>query len=263
MRELADFLRPRVVKVVILKGKGAAFSEAVGSGFFVSKNGHIVTCWHCVSEYSIDAGGYLQYEYPPHIYVEWNGERHKAAIAHRTSISTPYTTDFAILKIEAGETSFLPLGTYNSVRQGDEVCFMGYPFAFPDLYFGTGHIAAMHSRQSNHNRMVRYDVMELDASVNRGNSGGPLFHVPSRTVVGIVAMRYGTISPTLEILRKYLRLWPGQGGLLETGLTELIDMGERFTNVGLGTAISVDYAKSELQAIGVPLEGSNGHSDEK
>lgn len=241
MREFADFIRARVARI-----EGAA----VGSGFLVSLRGHVLTCWHCVAEFSTDQDGHLQYEYPAPIRVTWNGRQHEASVVHRASNDFPYTTDFAILKIEAGITPCLELGAYADVRQGDEVCFMGYPFGYADVFFSKGHIAALHSRPSDQNKLVRYDVMELDASVNKGNSGGPLVHVPSRKVVGIVAMRHGNITTKLDVLRNYFRLWPGSGGILETGLIELIDLAEQFTNVGLGTAVSVEYAKTELRAIG-------------
>lgn len=254
MRVLADFLRPRVVKIVLPPAVGQQSGEAVGSGFLVSRNGHILTCWHCVARFSIDQNGFLQYEYPSNIVVRWNNTEHRATITHRPSTDRPYTTDFAILKIDVRDTPFLSLGSYSDARQGDQVCFMGYPFASSELYFGAGHIAAMHQRRSDQNRMVQYDVMELDASINKGNSGGPLLHLPTRKVIGIIAMRLGTITPTLEVLRNYLGLWPGGSGILETGITELIYMAEQFTNVGLGTAVSIDYARSELDALRVSLE---------
>lgn len=255
MRELADFLRPRVVKIVLPAAVGQQSGEAVGSGFLVSRNGHILTCWHCVARFSIDESGFLQYEYPSNIVVRWNNSEYRATIAHRSSSDRPYTTDFAVLKINTtSDTPFLSLGSYGDVRQGDQVYFMGYPFASSELYFGAGHIAAMHQRRSDQNRMVQYDVMELDASINKGNSGGPLLHLPTRKVIGIIAMRLGTITPMLEVLRNYLGLWPGRSGILETGITELIYMAEQFTNVGLGTAVSIDYARSELAALQVSLE---------
>lgn len=254
MRELAEFIRPTIVRIVLPKTSEGAEVEAVGSGFLVSAEGHILTCWHCVAEFSIDQQGFLQYEYPNKIYVLWSEKTYRANVVHRSTTDLPYTTDFAVLKIGATNTPFLELGAYPQARQGDQVCFMGYPFGYSEIYFGAGHIAALRSRASDQNRLIRYDVMELDASVNKGNSGGPLLHVPTRRVVGIVAMRHGTITPTLEVLRNYLNLWPYRGGILETGMNELIDLAERFTNVGLGTAVSVDYAKSELRAIGVLKE---------
>jgi S1-C subfamily serine protease len=251
VREFANLIRPNIVRIEIPRKQNGDVGIAVGSGFLVSNNGHVLTCWHCVTEFSTDRNGYLQYEYPEHIFVIWNDRQYNASVVHRQTTDFPYTTDFAILKIEVSNTPFLDLGAYGDIRQGDEICFMGYPFGYAEVYFGTGHIASLHSRPSDQNRLVRYDVMELDASVNRGNSGGPLWHIPSRKVVGIVALRHGTITPNLEVLRNYFKLWPGSGGILETGMVELIDLAERFTNVGLGTAVSVEYAKNELKATGV------------
>ncbi|TMI44522.1 trypsin-like serine protease, partial [Candidatus Bathyarchaeota archaeon] len=142
------------------------------------------------------------------------------------------------------------LGDYDDVEQGDEVCFMGYPRAYAEAFFGAGHVSALRSVPSHFNQMIKIDAIEIDASINKGNSGGPLVDSDTGKVVGIVTLRHGDITPALRELRDYFSSWPKKGGLLETTALELINLAERNTNIGLGTAISIRYAKDELKALG-------------
>ena len=72
-------------------------------------------------------------------------------------------------------------------------------------------------------------------------------------VVGIVTLRHGDITPTLRRLRDYLKSSGKEEGILEAATLELVELAEKNTNVGLGTAISIEYAKNELHTIGVRI----------
>ncbi len=250
MPNTASKIKPSIVRIEAQSPEG----NSIGTGFLVSREGHVITCWHVIAFYSIDKKGLLQFEYSDPIMVTWNNRKHNAKVVHRQNTDTTYTSDFAVLKIEASETPCLPMGKYEDVEQGDQVCFMGYPRAYDEVFFGAGHVSSLRSIPSHFNQMVRLDAIEVDASINRGNSGGPLVHMANGKVVGIVALRHGDITPALRRLRDYLRLWPGKGGILETATLELVDVAEKNMNVGLGTAISIEYAKNELHGLGVRIE---------
>ena len=249
-KTVASRIRAAIVRIEANNPEGAS----VGTGFLASKEGHVITCWHVIAFYSIDKNGLLQFEYADPILVTYGNQRYKANVVHRQNTDAPYTSDFAILKIDAGETESLQLGQLRDVGQGEEICFMGYPRGYDELFFGAGHVSSLRSIHSSFNQLITLDAIEIDASINIGNSGGPLVHTSSGQVVGIVTLRHGDITPALRRLRDYLRLSPGKWGIIETLTLEIVNLLEMNTNVGLGTAISIEYAKKELQSLGVKIE---------
>ena len=157
MASTASQIKPSIVRIQAQAPGG----NSIGTGFLVSKEGHVITCWHVVTFHSVDKDGLLQFEYSDRIVVTWNNRDYNAKVIHRQNTDTPYTSDFALLKIEASGTPFLQLGAYKDVEQGDEVCFMGYPRGYDEIFFGAGHVASLRSIGSHFNQMVRLDSIEI------------------------------------------------------------------------------------------------------
>ncbi|WP_143323176.1 trypsin-like peptidase domain-containing protein, partial [Candidatus Pelagibacter communis] len=139
-------------------------ASALGSGFIIDKDGTVVTNNHVIK----DADDIL---------VRVNGDKeYKAKI-----IGTDPLSDIAVLKIESDDT-FKPVKFGNSdlARIGDWVIAIGNPFGLGGTVT-TGIISAR-------NRSIglsRYeDFIQTDASINQGNSGGPLFNMDG-DVVGV------------------------------------------------------------------------------
>src|SRR2546422_6372446 len=116
MASTASQIKPSIVRIQAQAPGG----NSIGTGFLVSKEGHVITCWHVVTFHSVDKDGLLQFEYSDRIVVTWNNRDYNAKVIHRQNTDTPYTSDFALLKIEASGTPFLQLGAYKDVEQGDE-----------------------------------------------------------------------------------------------------------------------------------------------
>ena len=139
-------------------------ATALGSGFIIDKEGLVVTNNHVIQG-------------AEDIIVSVNGStEYKAKVVGKD----PYM-DLAVLKIESDE-KFIPVSFGNSdkARVGDWVIAIGNPFGFGGTV--TSGIISSRNRDIG---LTRYDdFIQTDASINQGNSGGPLFDLNGK-VIGI------------------------------------------------------------------------------
>ena len=142
----------------------------VGSGFFVDGEGHIVTSDHVVADAT-------EVTITLH-----DGTHHEARVVGRDA-----RTDLAVLKIDAGDSApWLAFGDDGDARVGDWVVAIGNPFGF-----GGTVTAGILSARGRDIRAGGYgDFLQVDAPINRGSSGGPLFDIRGR-VIGVNAAIYG------------------------------------------------------------------------
>ena len=139
-------------------------TSALGSGFIISKDGIVITNNHVIKG-------------AEDIYVRVNDdEEYQAKIIGADPLS-----DLAVLKIESTQI-FKPveLGDSDTARIGDWVLAIGNPFGL-----GGTVTAGIISARNRSIGLARYeDFIQTDASINQGNSGGPLFNMNGE-VVGI------------------------------------------------------------------------------
>ena len=150
---------------------GAAQTQrALGSGFVLDKAGHIVTNFHVVRGATA-----IQVSFS-------NNERFKAKL-----IGVDPSTDIAVLHVEvkARALKALPLGNSDGVRVGDQVIAIGNPFGL-DRSVTAGIVSAVQRRIESPNRLSISHVIQTDAALNHGNSGGPLLNAQGE-VVGVNA----------------------------------------------------------------------------
>ncbi len=144
-------------------GAAPKFTQSQGSGFFISEDGYIVTNNHVV-ENGIDVQ-----------VVTDDGRTLKAKV-----IGTDARTDLALLKVEEkGSYPFVPLAT-GAPRIGDWVVAVGNPFGLG----GTVTAGIVSARGRDIGSGPYDDFLQIDAPVNRGNSGGPTFNLAGE-VVGV------------------------------------------------------------------------------
>ena len=139
-------------------------ATSLGSGFIIDSKGFVVTNNHVV-------------EGAESITVRMNnGTRYEAEIVGRDE-----KTDLALLKVEA-ETPLpsVEWGNSDAVRVGDWAIAIGNPMGLG----GTVTMGIISARQRDINSGPYDDYFQTDASINRGNSGGPLFNVDGK-VIGI------------------------------------------------------------------------------
>ena len=138
-------------------------ASSLGSGFIISEDGTVVTNNHVIAN-------------AEDIIVRIKDKEYKAAVVG----ADPYA-DIAVLKIETNE-KFTPVkfGDSDKARVGDWVVAIGNPFGLGGTV--TSGIISARNRDIN---LTRYDdFIQTDASINQGNSGGPLFNLEG-DVVGI------------------------------------------------------------------------------
>jgi serine protease Do len=172
---------------------------SLGSGFIISADGYIVTNNHVVSP--ARTGATVE-----QITVTLPDRREFEA----TLVGRDTTTDLAVLKIKGNDLPFVRFGDSQQVRVGDWVVAIGNPFGLGGTVTA-GIVSALH-RNLNAGVYDRY--IQTDASINMGNSGGPMFDL-NGNVIGI---NTALISPT--------------GG-----------------NVGIGFAIPAEQARPVIDAL--------------
>ena len=145
---------------------------ALGSGFLIAADGYVVTNHHVIA-----GAGRI-------IVSLGDGETFAAKL-----VGADQRTDLALLKIDAGRTlPFVEFGDSSKVRPGDWVMTVGNPFGLGGTV--TAGIVSARGRDLPGATMV--DFLQIDAPINRGNSGGPAFGSDGR----VIGVNSAIFSPT-------------------------------------------------------------------
>ncbi len=145
-----------------------------GSGFFISADGFIVTNNHVIADAT-------------EIMVKLaDGRELEARVVGRDE-----ATDLAVIKVEGTDFPFVTFEETAQPRVGDWVIAVGNPFGLGGT--ATAGIVSAQSRQNLDDPTSSFvDFLQIDAAINRGNSGGPTFDIYGR-VIGVNSAIY---SPT-------------------------------------------------------------------
>jgi serine protease Do len=137
---------------------------ALGSGFIIDPQGYVVTNNHVVQ----NAGKVTV--------ILQDGTKHPAKVVGRDG-----KTDLALLKIDAKEPlPYVQWGDSNALQVGDWVLAVGNPFGLG----GTVSSGIISARGRDIHSGPYDDFLQIDAAINRGNSGGPTFNLNGQ-VIGI------------------------------------------------------------------------------
>ena len=160
-----EFLRRFFERQSFQKSQGSAAPiRGMGSGFIVDEDGYVVTNHHV-----IDRAEKIQV-------ILNDGERYDAEL-----VGSDAKTDLAVLKIDAAEPlPFARFGDSDSTRIGDWVVAIGNPFGLG----GTATTGIVSARGRDIQSGPFDDFLQIDAPINQGNSGGPLFDLSGR-VIGV------------------------------------------------------------------------------
>ncbi|MCK5457097.1 MAG: trypsin-like peptidase domain-containing protein, partial [Melioribacteraceae bacterium] len=141
-----------------------AFNKEVsglGSGAIISPDGYILTNDHV-------AGSADQ------ITVTLSNGKHYTA----KRVGTDITTDICLLKIDAKNLPYIPFGNSDDILIGEWVIALGNPFGLFDISdkptVTVGVVSATNMNLTPVENRYYLDMIQTDASINRGNSGGPL-----------------------------------------------------------------------------------------
>jgi serine protease Do len=234
--------------------------SVLGSGVVVDPDGYILTNEHVIR----DAGK---------IYVTMSdGTQAEATVAGST-----FSYDLALLKIQAKNLPYATLGDSDKLVPGEWVIAIGSPFGYllndtqPTVTVGV--VSALHRdvKSSSENQPLFMNMIQTDAAVNPGNSGGPLassdgevigintfiFSTGQGSNVGMgFAMPVNTAKMIIDEIRRYGRVREPWTGLQIGELTS--DMAQR-KGIGvesglLVTAVSSPAVEAGIKAGDVVLE---------
>ena len=154
-------------------------AQSLGSGFIIDDDGIVVTNYHVIE----------------------NAEEIRVVLSDETSFSAEVLgqdqkTDIAVLKIDPGDTKLtaVSFGNSDELRVGDWVLAIGNPFGLG----GTVTAGIVSARGRDIGNGPYDDFIQTDASINRGNSGGPLFNTDG-DVIGINTAIYSQSGGSVGI----------------------------------------------------------------
>jgi serine protease Do len=173
-------------------------ATSLGSGFIVDVGGFVVTNNHVIQDAD-----------------EITVTLHDDAAFKASVVGRDTKTDLAVLKIDPGKKTLVavPFGNSDEARVGDWVLAIGNPFGLG----GTVTAGILSARARELNSGPYDDFLQTDASINRGNSGGPMFNMkgevigintaifsPSGGSIGIgFAIPSSLAKPVVDDLRKF------------------------------------------------------------
>ncbi len=161
---------PSVVGIKVFKSSDGSDYYAWGSGVIASADGYIITNTHV-----IDGGDSARV-------VLYDGSEHEAKL-----IGFDAASDIAVIKIDASGLTAAEFASSSTLSVGDSVAAIGNPLS-PDLRLTmTRGIVSALNREMSYNGTTM-SLIQTDASINEGNSGGPLFNSRGQ-VIGITNMK--------------------------------------------------------------------------
>jgi len=149
---------------------------ASGSGFIISGDGYIVTNNHVIADAT-------SVKVALH-----SGKTYDAKV-----IGGDASNDVALLKIEATGLPTAAIGDSDSIAVGDQVAAIGNPLGELTYSLTVGYVSAL-DREINADG-TPINMLQTDAAINSGNSGGPLFDM-NGNVIGITSAKYSGSTST-------------------------------------------------------------------
>ena len=211
---VGDVFRRVSPSVVVIRSRGRDVAESglvrfgeVGSGVLISADGKVMTAAHVVQ--AMDE-----------INVEFIGGE---TVPARVVASEP-TADLSLLQLErvpAG-VKVARLANSSAVRVGDQVLVVGAPYGL-SYSLSVGYVSARWAPNTVYRAFPLAEFLQTDATINTGNSGGPMFNLAGE-VVGIVSHNISkgggseglgfvvTINTARDLLLARRSIWSGLEG---------------------------------------------------
>lgn len=182
---VAQKVLPSVVGIKVTYSVNTIFSQntstatAEGSGVIISSDGYILTNNHVINSTSSSSGSYYSIGEATNLTVTLYNDstEYKAKI-----IGTDSQTDLAVIKIDKTDLAAATLGDSDSVQVGEWCMAIGNPLGMKSSVT-VGSISAL-NRSITDSEGKTYTVIQTDAAINSGNSGGALVNSKGE-VIGI------------------------------------------------------------------------------
>lgn len=165
--------------VAVIDGVETKYGSA-GTGFIISEDGYIVSNYHVIEDaesLSVTTG---------------TGKIYEAQV-----VGFDAENDFSLLKIDATDLPFVTLGSSDSTKIGEQVVAIGYPLNNDSPTLTVGYISAKDRVITTQGKTI--NMLQTDAAINSGNSGGPLLNMRGEVVGITTAKSSGTTETGVDI----------------------------------------------------------------
>lgn len=230
-----------------------------GTAFLVP--GGLVTNSHVLRDNDFDVALFRFEEMSEDQGIRLSRETCLNSIKHESPREEHDIVYLALAEPEFQGRHIFSFGDATALRVSDEIGFLGYPFQMPQLTCHVGYVSSIHQRGT-------VSVIQIDGSVNGGNSGGPLLGladgrviaVITRAEVGFIAEQFESLIQTLRNNITQLerpRAIMSVGGIdpieglraSQVAMLEIAATLRRSANVGIGYAFSSNYIRDQIAEI--------------
>jgi putative serine protease PepD len=247
---LYDRVHQGVVTIKVTTSEG----QALGSGFVIDSQGHIVT-----NDHVVDGASSISVEFS-------DGSTYDAEL-----IGTDASTDIGVIKVDAPSSELTPLqlGDSSAVQVGDEVVAIGSPLGLNETVT-SGIVSALNRTITSPNNFSINDAIQTDAAINHGNSGGPLLDLEGQ-VIGINSqiesdsggndgIGFAVPSNTVEsVVSQLLATGKVEHAYLGVGIATITDA--LSSQLGLPAGVEVTQVTSGGPAADAGLEAADATTD--
>ena len=207
-------------------------SAAAGSGFVITSDGYILTNYHVINGANSIKVTFV------------DGKEYTA-----TYVGGEERNDIAVIKIDAKDLTPVVIGSSSDMLVGEQVTTIGNPLGELTFSETTGIISAL-NRTVTMSDGTKMNMIQTDAAINSGNSGGPLFNSHGE-VIGIVSAKYSgnqsSSSASVEGLGFAIPIDD-----VSTMVNDLIEKGYVTGKPYLGVVMDQGGVNSYAQAYGIP-----------
>ncbi|MEE9393609.1 MAG: trypsin-like peptidase domain-containing protein [Planctomycetota bacterium] len=180
-RSVVSVATARVVRVSPRFGESRTVDtpDGAGTGIVWDRDGHIVTNYHVIEATGSSRRG-IPAPVQDKITVHLPGFR-EPVTARVTGVAPEY--DLAVLKVDINAAKLFPIaiGESSSLKVGQTAVAIGNPFGLPHT-LTTGVISGLGRQIKSQTDRVIEEVIQTDADINKGNSGGPLLDSAGRLI---------------------------------------------------------------------------------
>ena len=251
-------MKQRLAQIKRLTVRILVNGQASGTGFVISRDGLIATCFHVVQHIQAAPNGQTQITYAPSIGVEFNDGNRLPATVHKSCQNQGFlealSKDYCILEVKSKKLIPLPLGTFADAYEGVSIYLCGFPLGINQPVVSVGMFSTKWSTSGYLNQGSNREVAWLDVTMNKGNSGGPIVVIGKEPkddkVIGIASFGLNPFADSAEELIQIVQTFPGNVVMMGVDFKKfatLIGNALASNSLGVSGCVSIDYLKSRLK----------------
>lgn len=252
-----ESMRQRVLNAKEITVKIIVNGHPAGSGFVVSSNGLIITCFHVVQSLQPAPNNQTNITYAQNIEVEFNNNTRLPATVHPTCQNNGFmqalSKDYCLLQVNAQNLFTLPIGNFSDIQEGDEIYLCGYPLGISQSVVSNGMLSTKWSTSGYLGQGNSRDVAWLDITMNNGNSGGPIILLSDNPandkIIGIATFGLNPFAKQAEELVKMVQGFPGNVAIMGVDFKKfstLIGTALATNSLGVNGCVAIDYLKTVI-----------------